>query len=214
MLELELFIKAGGGNRYNLVKGIAARARLEEEQQMHSPTALGDKTKPINRAICSMADEMDKAGGQLSDIHVTHPPQYFKRYGAPRWPCLCAHTHDCFVLVCAYARLLCAHTHNYYVRVVMRSHARLLCARYHVRIRTTIMDAKTLIETELCLCSTPPTARKTALRSWHDPTVPFHALGLEVKSISSRRLESSLRLACRSPLIVALVWKDETSVNK
>eukprot|EP00976_Prorocentrum_cordatum_P038912 791797-Prorocentrum_minimum.AAC.2 len=125
------------------------RARLEEEQQMHSPTALGDKTKPINRAICSMADEMDKAGGQLSDIHVTHPPQYFKRYGAPRWPCLCAHTHDCFVLVCAYARLLCAHTHNYYVRVVMRSHARLLCARYHVRIRTTIMDAKTLIETEL-----------------------------------------------------------------
>uniref|UniRef100_A0A7S0WNK6 Uncharacterized protein n=1 Tax=Pyramimonas obovata TaxID=1411642 RepID=A0A7S0WNK6_9CHLO len=80
MLELELYIKAGGGNRYNLVKGIAARARLEEEQQMHSPTALGDKTKPINRAICSMAAEMEANGGTLSDIHVTHPPQYFKRY--------------------------------------------------------------------------------------------------------------------------------------
>jgi hypothetical protein len=57
-----------------------SRARLEEEQQIHSPTALGDATKAIDRAICNIADEMDKNGGSLSDVRVSYPPQYFKRY--------------------------------------------------------------------------------------------------------------------------------------
>eukprot|EP00238_Polyblepharides_amylifera_P014331 CAMPEP_0196587340 /NCGR_PEP_ID=MMETSP1081-20130531/57162_1 /TAXON_ID=36882 /ORGANISM="Pyramimonas amylifera, Strain CCMP720" /LENGTH=252 /DNA_ID=CAMNT_0041909499 /DNA_START=120 /DNA_END=878 /DNA_ORIENTATION=+ len=81
IMDLEHYIIEGGGNRYNLVLGIAARARAQEEQHLQNPTALGDQTKPIDRAICEMAREMDNFGGKLSELHVTYPKQYFKRYG-------------------------------------------------------------------------------------------------------------------------------------
>jgi len=82
LLELEFYLREGSGNRYNLVRGIAARARLEEERQLHNPTPVGEFTKPLARAVCAMASEMHSYGGQLSDLQVAYPAQMFKRQPA------------------------------------------------------------------------------------------------------------------------------------